>query len=190
VTAAYRFNLLNNDLPDVPLSRSQLYFDSGVLEGNTGDVGRQIRDVVKSLATKGVAREELWGYDKIGQEPTLDVYADALNHMALEYQRVDVGRRYINEAIFIGHPVIFGVPVFAEFEDEVEYTGMVPMPRAGQTPVGQHCMLLGGYDPQYDLVLNSWGEFWGLPEKKGYCKLPRGYLEKYSSDLWTIFINR
>lgn len=190
-TAAYRYNLLNADRPDVVLSRAQLYWDSGLLENNTGDVGRQIRDVVKSMATKGVAREELWGYERIGEEPTLDVYADALNHMALEYQRVEPNRRAINEAIFIGHPIIVGVNVYQEFEsDEVAATGVVPMPKPFATPIAAHSVLVGAYDGGHDTFLNSWNTWWGLPDKKGYGKFVRGYLEREGSDFWTLFINK
>jgi len=190
-TEAYRYNLLNTDRPDVPLSIAQLMWDSGVLEGDTSDNGRQIRDVVKCLATKGVAREELWPYDKAGQQPPLEVYADAPNQMALEYARVDVSRAAINTAIYMGHPIIIGVDVFTGFEsDEAAQTGIIPMPSFGQTPVGGHCILLGAYDPQWDIFMNSWDTWWGLSEKKGYGKFPRGYLEKYGSDFWTIFIGK
>lgn len=190
-TAAYRYNLINTDRADVPLSRAQLYWDAGVLEGDTSDSGRQIRDAVKTITVNGVAVEELWGYDKIGLKPPLEVYLDAENQMALEYVRVDVNRRAINTAIYIGHPIIVGFDVFAEFEsDEVASTGIVPMPHAGQTPVAAHCVLVGAYDPQWDTFLNSWDTWWGLPEKKGYGKFPRGYLERYGSDFWTIFIDK
>ena len=187
-TAAYRYNLINTDRPDVPLSRAQLYWDAGVIEGDTGDGGRQIRDVVKAISTKGVAREDLWGFDRLGNQPTPAVYDDAALHLALEYQRVNTDRASINGAIFIGHPVIFGVPVYKAFEsDEVAKTGIVPMPSFTDSDVGLHCMLLVGYDSQYDYVLNSWGQDWG---QAGYCQLPRGYLEKYGSDFWTIFIDK
>lgn len=190
-TAAFRYNLLNSDLPDRPLSRAQLYWDSGVIEGNTGDVGRQIRDVVKSIATKGVAREELWTYDKIGEPPPLTVYADAINQMALEYQRVDVTRQGINEVIFIGHPIVVGVNVYQEFEsDEVAATGLIPLPRAGQTPIAAHSVLVGAYGPEGDTFLNSWDTWWGLPDKKGYGRFAPGYLEREGSDFWTLFINK
>lgn len=184
-TAALRYNYINTDREDVELSRAQLYWDAGIIGGNTADVGRQIRDVIKSVASKGVAREALWGYDKVGIEPPAEVYADALNHFATEYQRVDPDRASINTAIFIGHPVVIGIPVFKAFEgDEVAATGKVPMPRAGDSAIGAHCMLLGGYSPSGDRVMNSWGLEWG---DNGYCTLPRGYVEKYGSDLWTIF---
>jgi C1A family cysteine protease len=187
VTAAIRYNLINSDRGDIPLSRSQLYWDSGALEGNTGDVGRQIRDVIATVAAKGTAREELWGYDKIGQQPTPDVYADAIKHEALEYQRVTVDRASINTAIFVGHPIVIGIPVFKAFEsDEVAATGRVPMPAFGETEIGSHCMLMGGYDPAWDKIMNSWSETWGAA---GYCFLPRGYLEKYGSDLWSVLMD-
>jgi Papain family cysteine protease len=187
-TAALRYDLIVNDLPDLLLSRSQPYWDAGVIEGDTGDVGRQIRDMLTAIATKGAALESDWGYDKIGQQPPPEVYASALKHLAIEYCRVPVDRLSINTAIFVGHPVIIGVPVFQSFEsDEVAETGFVPMPKTGEMEVGLHCMLLGDYDPEYDTILNSWGADWG---QSGFCKIPRGYLEKYGSDFWAILINR
>jgi hypothetical protein len=183
VTAALRYNLIDNGRPDVVLSRSQPYWDSGVIEGDTSDVGRQIRDAVKAVAQKGVVPESVWPYDRIGEQPPPEVYA-AASHRALEYRRVDCDRDSINAALFVGHPVIIGVPVFRDFEsEETAQTGRVRMPRAGQTPVGLHCMLLGAYFPAWDKVLNSWSASWG---DGGYCWLPRGYIETLGSDLWTI----
>lgn len=187
VTAAFRYNRINNDYEDIPLSRAQLYWDSGVIGGDTNDTGRQIRDVIKSITSKGVAREELWGYEKVGVEPPPSIYEDARSHFATEYQRVDVDRISINTAIFIGHPVIIGIPVYKQFEsDEAAATGVIRMPSFGDTEIGEHCMLLGGYSPGADRVMNSWGTGWG---DAGYCSLPRGYVEKYGSDLWTIFMD-
>lgn len=184
-TAAYRYEWLNNDLPDLELSRAQLYQDAGVIEGNTGDVGRQIRDVVKALATTGVAAESLWPYENVGQPVPENVRVDAATRTIREYAKVGTDRRSINTAIFIGHPVIIGVSVFKQFESEEAYeTGFIRMPSFGETEVGEHCMLLAGYDPQRDEVLNSWGFTWG---QEGYASFPRGYLEKYGSDFWTIF---
>ena len=68
-------------------------------------------------------------------------------------------------------------------------TGLVPMPKAGETPIGLHCMLMGAYDPAWDIVMNSWGDWFGLPKRKGFCAFPRGYLEKHGYDFWTIFVN-
>lgn len=187
-TAADRYNLLNNDLPDEPLSRAQLYWDAGIIEGNTADIGRQIRDVVKAMATTGVARESLWGYDKLGQQPPPEVVADALNHRIDEYQRVEVNRVSINTAIFVGHPVIIGIPVFKQFEsDEAAATGIIRMPGPRETEIDWHCMLHAAYDPQWDTVMNSWPKWWGLPERKGFCKLPTEYIPKLGQDLWAIF---
>lgn len=186
-TAALRYNWINNDLPDLPLSRSQLYQDAGLIEGDTSDVGRQIRDVVAAMANKGVAREELWGYDKIGQTPPPEVYADALNHVALEYQRVLVDRQSINTAIFLGHPVIIGIPVFKQFEsEEAAETGIIAMPGALDTEIGMHSMLHGAFGSR-DKVLNSWSLNWG---DRGYAYFPNEYIPKLGSDLWTVFINR
>lgn len=186
VVAAVRYNLINTGRPDVDLSRSQLYWDAGVAEGNTDDVGRQIRNVIKVAATNGIALDEVWPSSNVGCDPPPEVYADALKHEALEYCRVETDREAINTALFVGHPVIIGIPVFKQFEsDEAAATGNVTMPKAFETEVGMHAMLLGAYGA-YDTVLNSWGADWG---HNGYCYIANGYLEKYGSDFWTILMD-
>lgn len=189
VTAAYRYNLIDTDLADVPLSRAQLYWDAGVIEGDTSDNGRQLRDVVKAAAKTGMAKESLWGFDKIGQQPTPEVYADAANQTILEYQAVEINRQALNTAIYVGHPLIIAIPVFLAFEsDEVMGTGIVPMPKTGETEIGWHAMLMGAYGAR-DIVLNSWNTWFGLPERKGYCSFPNEYIPKLASSIWTIFVN-
>lgn len=194
--AAWRYDRINNDLPDIPLSAAQLYEDAGLLEGDTSDVGRQIRDVVKCMATTGVARESLWPYDKVLQgRPPAEVYVDALNQRISGYQRVvgdtpDKFRRALNVAIYTGHPVIIGIPIFKQFEsDEAASTGIIRMPEAGETEVGWHCMLHGAYGAR-DRLLNSWADWWGLPEQKGYCAFDNEYLPKFAQDCWQIFIDK
>lgn len=190
VTAALRYNWINNDQPDIPLSRLALYYDSRMLEGSVAsDSGAQIRDVIK-VAAKGVAREALWPYDltKWSERPPQEAYKDAPLHEAIEYRRVDVSARAIKTALFTGRPVIVGVTLYASFEsDSVAATGVVPMPAKHEHVVGGHCLLVWGYGqrPGFFSVRNSWGESWG---HKGDCFFPEAYLSSpdYASDLWVI----
>jgi hypothetical protein len=193
VTTALRFNLIDNNLPDVPLSRAQLYYDAGLLEGNTADVGRQIRDVVKVAATQGVAPEAMWGYDKWDQAPTDEVHAAAKAIEAIEYQRVDISLEALRTALYVGRPVIIGIDVYPQFEsDEAAATGIIRTPqRFVETPIARHCMAIGsnGVMPGYSGVRNSWGLDWG---KGGNCFIADDYLgsPSFGADYWAIFQNK
>jgi C1A family cysteine protease len=189
VTAALRYNLKNNDLPDVELSRLQLYYDSRALEGDIDrDDGAQIRNVIK-CAAKGVGRESLWPYDqtKWSQRPAQAVYDDAPHFEAIDYQRVETTSRALKTALYVGRPVVIGVTIFASFESEqVALTGVVPMP-GRESEVGGHCMIVCGYTPENFIVRNSWGSGWGA---LGDAFISGAYLEKYGSDFWTINANK
>lgn len=192
VTAALRFNMINSGRQDTVLSRLQLYYDSRALEGTVPeDAGAEIRDVIK-CAAKGVGRETLWPYDETRwqEKPPQAVYDDSINFEAVDYQRVDASTRAIKTALYVGHPVVIGVTLFASFEsDEVAKTGVVPMPGWRESEVGGHCMLLVGYGqtPGTFTVRNSWSTDWGAA---GDCYLSEAYLSKYGSDLWVISTNK
>lgn len=189
VIAAMRYNLMNSDRPDVALSRLQLYYDVRAREGTIGvDAGARIRDVVDIASTVGVAREELWQYDpnKWTDQPTPDVYADALLHRGVSLRPIDTNPLAMKAAIFTGRPVIIGIEVFKGFEsDEARETGIVPMPSPGETPIAAHSMIHVGYGqkPGYFTDLNWWYE-WGDDD---FCYMPEAYfIPRYSTDNWSI----
>lgn len=191
-TTAVRYNLINAGTGDVPLSRLQLYWDAGALEGDTSDTGRQIRDVVTALRTHGVAREDLWPYDldRLRLKPFDAVYADAATRLVIDAQVVPVSARGVRTALYLGHPVIVGVTLFRSFEsDAVAADGQVPMPRWGESEVGRHAMVIGGNDQaaaNQNRVRNSWGAEWG---DGGDCHLSDDYLARYGNDFWAILTN-
>ena len=189
-TAAARWHIIKRGTTyDFDMSRLQLYYDSRALEGTTiNDAGAQIRDVIKTLANKGVGHEEDWPYDitKFAVAPPQEVYDDAVQYKALVYERVPVITDAIKVALSNNHPVIIGIQVYENFESEdVARHGVVPMP--GGTYVGGHCMLAVGYGqrPGYFTVRNSWGDDWG---DHGNCYIPEAYLgsSTYGSDYWAI----
>jgi C1A family cysteine protease len=176
---------------DFPMCRLQLYYDSRDLEGAIqSDSGAEIRDVVKTLATKGVGHEDLWKYDisKFTDRPPQEVYDDAVQYKALTYSRVPVSAAGLKSALAQDHPVIIGISVYDSFESEaVSRTGMVPMPKQTEGMVGGHCMAVFGWGqkPGHFTVLNSWGKDWG---DNGWCYIPEAYLGSptYGSDYWVI----
>jgi C1A family cysteine protease len=93
ITGALRYEMIHRGLPDIPLSRLQLYYDERDMEGTVAsDAGAEIRDGIKSAAKKGVAHETLWPYRiaKYRTKPPAKAYSDALQFRALKYQRVEV----------------------------------------------------------------------------------------------------
>ena len=115
VSCAVRYDLITKGFDDISFSRLQLYYDSRALENTVkSDAGAQIRDVVKTLAKKGIASEELWPYDesKFDVQPPPEVYSDAFQHRALLYERVQVGVASVKQAVAYGTPVVIGLTVY------------------------------------------------------------------------------
>jgi C1A family cysteine protease len=194
VTECARWHIIKRDTTyDFPMSRLQLYYDSRATEDTTdSDAGAMIRDVIKTLAAKGVGHEELWPYDltKFADAPPQTVYDDAQQYKALKYERVPISTTALKTAVANQHPVIIGISVYESFEgDDAARTGIIPMPTQGEEMVGGHCMLVVGYGqkPGTFTVRNSWGDDWG---DKGDCYLPEHYLGSadYGSDYWIMYL--
>ncbi|MGZ5078623.1 MAG: C1 family peptidase [Usitatibacter sp.] len=171
--------------PLIDISRLWLYYQARVIEGTVRqDAGAMIRDVVKQAAKLGAPDEKLWPYviSKYRTKPTAKAYADAAGRKITEYLRV-TSRDGILNCLAEGYPVIVGISVYDSFEsDAVAKTGVVPMPKKGESLLGGHAVLIVGYDDatQRYIVRNSWGESWGM---HGYFTLPYAYPV---SDCWTI----
>jgi C1A family cysteine protease len=179
ITGALRYEMIHRGLPDIPLSRLQLYYDERDMEGTVAsDAGAEIRDGIKSAAKKGVAHETLWPYRiaKYRTKPPAKAYSDALQFRALKYQRVEVNASALRQAVALGHTPVIGITLYESFDtDEVAKTGMVPMPGKREQILGGHCLYVTGYGQRrgYFTVRNSWGTSWG---SKGDCFIPDGYL--------------
>lgn len=191
ITGAFRHELMARGMPDVPLSRLQLYRDEREMEGTiNSDAGGEIRDGMKCVKNIGVARETLWPYkiDKFKLKPPPAVYADALKHRAIGYERVAVNATALRQALAMKHTPVIGVALYAAFEsDDVARHGVIPMPAAHERPVGYHCMYVVGHGQHrgYFTVRNSWTARWG---DKGDCYFPMEYLGSadFGSDYWII----
>ena len=101
--------------------------------------------------------------------------------------KISLGKiNYFLNCLADGYPFVFGFTVYESFETEkVKRTGIVPMPKKNERPVGGHAVLAVGYNQKQKrfLVRNSWGKAWG---KDGYFTMPYEYLETQAADFWTI----
>lgn len=192
VVTALRYNWINNGLPDVELSRNQLYYDTRKIEGTTAsDAGCQISNAVHVAQTIGVAYEGLWPYDltKWMDAPPPEIYTDAAKHEATELWAVNVDPLAIKTALYTGHPVIIGISVYPSFEsDQTATTGFVQMPGSAESVMSGHSMLVWGGYSYGARARNWWGTDWGLG---GDCVIPWSYFtDEYASDLWVISMSK
>ena len=194
--AAIQFDEMMEKEPEAESSPSRLfiYYNARSLMGGKEmvkiDAGATIRDAVKSVTKWGVCKETSWPYQDnyVNTKPSCSAYSSAKVHKALVYSRVNQNLDSIKRVLFGNHPVIFGMAVYNSFEsDEVEKTGMVPMPSKEEKMKGGHACVLCGFsdDKQCFIVRNSWGENWG---DGGYFLLPYNYAtnDNLAADFWVI----
>jgi C1A family cysteine protease len=165
--------------PAVTPSRLFIYYNERVIEGTIDqDSGAQIRDGIKVVAAEGAPPEAQWPYSdanpgRFSQKPPASVYSDAIQHEAIEYQRVvlEGPGAPLRSALAAGNPVVFGFSVPSYFEEPSwdPKTQALPVPGASDHFIGGHCVVLSGYDftrKRFDVDAyqceNSWGADWGI----------------------------
>lgn len=190
--AALDFERFLQGLPRIQPSRNFIYYNARALEGTTGvDAGAQLRDAIKGIASLGACPESEWPYivSQFATKPSLKAYQDALKSRALTYSRVSQTLYGIKHCLStLGRPFVFGFSVFEAFESQqVALTGIVPMPKPTEAPIGGHAVLAVGWDDvtRRVRVRNSWGAKWG---QGGYFEIPYDYLlnPQLASDFWVI----
>jgi C1A family cysteine protease len=172
-------------------SRLFIYYNERVMEGTVStDSGAQVRDGIKSVATLGAPPETDWPYKiaEFAQQPPAKAYTDAKKDLVSTYARVAQNLAQMQGCLAEGYPFVFGFTVYESFESQqVADTGVVPMPAAGETVMGGHCVVAVGYDStkRVFILRNSWGTSWGM---KGYFTMPFEYLlsSSLASDFWTL----
>lgn len=181
----------NKAIWDFMPSRLFVYYNSRLPLGMTNvDSGAYVRDAIKSINIYGVCREDVWVYDekKFKQKPLASAYKNATLHKALKYLRIPRDINTMKGILASGLPFVFGFSTYQTFmSDEVEKTGILPMPLANEKMTGGHCVLCVGYrdDTQQVIIRNSWGPDWG---QKGYFLMPYEYITKsgLADDFWVI----
>jgi C1A family cysteine protease len=191
IAGAIEFDLMKENKTEFMPSRLFIYYNERAIEGTVdSDSGAQIRDGIKSVADLGDCPEDLWPYDinKFTGKPSQNCYDSAVQHKAVQYQRVIRDLNQMKGCLASGYPFVFGFTVYQSFESqEVAQTGHASMPSSGEQAVGGHAVLGVGYDDSQNwfIVRNSWGTSWGM---KGYFTLPYSYLlnANLADDFWTI----
>ncbi|ALE06344.1 peptidase C1 [Arthrobacter sp. ERGS1:01] len=192
VAGVVQFDAMKEGLADTSTpSRLFIYYNERVIEGTVkSDSGAQIRDGIKTVATTGVCDETLWPYDitQFAHKPTAACYKAAKLQRAILYSRVGQTLSQMKGCLASGFPIVFGFTVYDSFESAtVASTGVVPMPAAGESVLGGHCVVAVGYDDasQRFTIRNSWGTGWGMA---GYATMPYAYLlsSSLASDFWTL----
>ena len=186
---AVEFLQLKQGLAGFTPSRLFIYYNERVADNDVPtDAGAAISDGAHVVSTQGCPHETLWPYDitKFADVPPQPVFADGLQHRALQVQQVSQDLTSMKEVLVSGLPIVIGFTVFPSFETaQVTATGIVPMPGHHEQQVGGHCVVVVGYDDSDSrfIVRNSWGTGWGL---QGYCMMPYAYLTnpRLSSDFW------
>lgn len=171
-------------------SRLLIYLEEREVEGDIDqDNGAQLGDGATCLETKGVCPELEWPYDtgRFSVIPPATVMNDAAKTKILSPTAIPQNLGQLKAHLAGGRPFVLGISVFESFESqEVEQTGMVPMPGANEECVGGHAVLAVGYDDSKNcfIVRNSWGVGWGI---SGYFYLPYSYVtnQGLASDFWT-----
>lgn len=170
-------------------SRLFIYYNERVIEGTVAqDAGANIRDGIKAVVSQGYCAETDWPYDisQFATQPSAQSYADATKDLVKTYQAVNVAIPDLQMALASGFPVIVGFDVYDSFMNSM--TGDIPMPSAGESVQGGHCVIVVGYDQatQKFKFQNSWGTSWGA--YGGFGFLPFAYLgsSTYGSDYWIV----
>jgi C1A family cysteine protease len=175
----FQFLLMKLGRPSFVPSRLMIYWGERAIEGTKDqDAGANGDDGMTFLQTKGVCPETTWPYDptQFAVIPPPIAWAEATHHKIADPVTIDnTNLDEIRSCLASGYPIAFGFVAYPELESqEVAASGMLPLPAAGEQPIGGHEVLIVGYDDATQLfkLRNSWGPGWGLD---GYFMMPYAY---------------
>jgi len=188
VCGAFEMLRIKAGLVHEDLSRLFVYYNSRAQHGaELKDEGTYIRVAFKTLQTLGVCKEETWRYDvnKVLVRPSWKALREAYCYKIKNFSRILDERSsrntLIENAIRLGHPVVFGMLVDQAFIENAD--GIIKL---GDSFIskGSHAMVIVGFNAMTRtfIIRNSWGTKWGA---LGYAFLKYEYLDLCNaSDFW------
>lgn len=189
VSAALEYQIFKDTGKTVQLSPRGIYNLAREIEHTSGsDSGAQVRDAIKAVAKTGAVLESDWPY-KAGQFAQKRPAAfDRFKKYKIEsYFRMSGTVEEIKGALRSTGPVVGGIEIFASMDNaEVIKSGIIPLPKPGESQVGGLAILIVGYDDGQKRfkIQNFWGTDWG---DKGFGYVPYAYFtSSLSSDFWSI----
>jgi C1A family cysteine protease len=171
------------------LSRLFLYYNTRAIEETINiDYGViYLSNVLESLKTLGVCKEELWPYNisNFVLKPLDNCYEDALTRKIENYEYIsDIAG--IKEVLNLYKPVVIGMHVFENFMSANKRNFKIFNPKNTERYLGGHAVSIVGYTKDDSFIIkNSFGESWG---NYGYGLLTKEYMEKYVFDRWHLAI--
>ena len=191
IAGLIEFDRMRQKLAPFTPSRLFIYYNERVMENTVAsDAGAIIRDGLKSVGTQGACPETEWPYNvnAFATKPPAKCYADAKLDRAVTYYAVPQTLSAMQACLAGGDPFVFGFTAYPGLEsDQAARTGVVNMPKRGESPIGGHAVVAVGYDNKLQRFIcrNSWGAVWG---QAGYFTMPYKYLtnQSLSADFWTI----
>ena len=171
-------------------SKLYIYWNTRAIMGTVAsDSGVDNRSLLKALEKYGWCDETEWPYNvsRFTVRPSEACYTQAAGRKIGQYLSVPQTLEQMQGCLAGGDTFIFGFTVYQSLENnEVDRTGVIPMPRRGERAVGGHDVLIVGYDnsTRHFKLKNSWGG-WGIA---GYGWIPYEYAisPNLSGDFWTV----
>jgi hypothetical protein len=166
----------------VQLSPRFLYSECKKIDGDPISEGTTIRAAMKVLKGKGVCRESFWPYaPHQTTKQKKGAPLDARKFRVIAYARI-ISLYELKTILATKGPPVIGIEVYQGMMETK--TGIIPLPKKFETPLGGHAICPVGYDDSKKLVKfkNSWSAAWG---RKGYGFLPYAYIERYMMDAWS-----
>ena len=179
-----------NDQDPLNLSQMFLYYVYREKYGNAAsDDGVLLRDLLKTLASVGICREDMWPYvlAKFAAKPPPEAYAEAAQHRISSYHALYTAEDMI-QCLASGYGFIGGIGCYESFDSlYTERTGKVAIPEPQEKLLGWHALFFCGYNLNKEIIIfqNSYGREWG---DNGFGWIPLKYLTnpRLAADFWTV----
>ncbi|MCZ2150471.1 MAG: C1 family peptidase [Bryobacterales bacterium] len=139
-------------------------------EGGNGTISGP--DPGNVLVEHGTCRQELWPDDEEGPRASERMLAADAQQYRLQAQPHPIGLEDVKKVLSAGCAVQIGMNTGPAFAD-VGRDGVISAAEPPSGRHGRHAMLLAGYNGNFYIAKNSWGEQWG---DKGYCYIPKNVL--------------
>jgi hypothetical protein len=174
-------------------SRNALYWTVRKLMNTLDqDSGVDNHTMAQALAQFGFAPEALDPYSDqtLYQQPSQQYFTAAAANKTPDTASVQMDLDHVKAAIMGGTPLVIGYDVYPSMmTDAVAKTGVIPMPRRGESPEGGHDCSFFGWDDSAAVLYfrNHWrgpnGGWWGTG---GNGAMPYAYFQQYASDALQI----
>jgi len=189
LATALEYQITKATAKTVSISPRYIYNLARAADGNGAtDSGTTIKGAIQLLSSKGAVEDNVWPY-KAGQfaAPPPPAVATAKKYKITNVSTVQ-GVDAVKQALSQTGPLVAGITMYASaMSESTSKSGLIPVPKAKESILGGHAVVLVGYDDRTQRVkfVNSWGSGWG---DHGFGYLPYNFLSRKDlmSEAWTF----